>query len=172
MNYSSQIGQDRFVAETLDFKRDGVFVDIGCAFPISISNTFSLEKELNWKGLCVDLENLEDPSGGNWTELRPNSVHLIHDALTLDYKKVFKQHKLPAIIDYLSVDLEPPELTLECLFKLPFDSYKFRCITFETDEYRPGGAGRRDVSREFLTRKGYRFIKNEGQQDDYYILNI
>lgn len=53
--YHSQVGQDRFINETL-FKnfRKGVFVDIGAHDGIDLSNTYFFEKELDWTGLCLE----------------------------------------------------------------------------------------------------------------------
>jgi len=167
---TSQIGQDRFVLEQLKSKRNGVFIDIGCGFPRYISNTFLLESEYGWTGIGVDIEKMsEESTGETWEEIRPKTKLVIEDALSIDYGDLFKTSKLPNIIDYLSIDLEPPELTLECLFKIPFYDYKFRVITFETDEYRDGEK-RRDVSREYLASFGYSLIGNVNRQDDFYIL--
>lgn len=50
----SQSGQDAFVLYYFKNKRDGVFVDIGANDGISLSNTYYLEKELGWKGICFE----------------------------------------------------------------------------------------------------------------------
>ncbi len=52
--FYSQWGQDEFVVSVLKGKRNGYFVDIGAYDGITISNTYYLEKELDWKGLCVE----------------------------------------------------------------------------------------------------------------------
>jgi len=52
--FYSQWGQDEFVVSILNGKRNGYFVDIGAYDGITISNTYYLEKELDWKGLCVE----------------------------------------------------------------------------------------------------------------------
>ena len=54
MNYQSHIGQDAWVAECLNFKRTGYFLDFGAFYGKTISNTYSLEKDLGWKGICVE----------------------------------------------------------------------------------------------------------------------
>ena len=54
MHYSSHIGQDAWVAECLQFKRDGFFLDFGAFDGETISNTYALEKELGWRGICVE----------------------------------------------------------------------------------------------------------------------
>jgi hypothetical protein len=75
-------------------------------------------------------------------------------------------------IDYLSVDLEPPYLSLECLFKIPFDEYTFNIITFEVDNNREGDTKRIIESREFLKSKGYVLIGSIcSGQDDVYLHN-
>jgi FkbM family methyltransferase len=54
MKSYSEFGQDKWVLKTLDFKRDGYFVDIGAGDPIRGSNTYFMESELGWKGICVE----------------------------------------------------------------------------------------------------------------------
>ena len=50
----SQICQDWFVIDTLNLKRGGFFVEIGAASGVSLSNSFLLEKEFDWKGILVE----------------------------------------------------------------------------------------------------------------------
>jgi hypothetical protein len=70
------------------------------------------------------------------------------------------------------MDLEPPDLSLECLFKIPFDEYQFNIITFEVDNNREGDENRINKSREFLTSKGYTLIGSLcSGQDDVYLHN-
>ena len=53
--YYSQIGQDKYyIEEIIQFKCNGVFLDIGAYDGITGSNTYFLEKNLNWKGLLVE----------------------------------------------------------------------------------------------------------------------
>lgn len=51
---SGACGQDLLVADLLENKRDGVFVDIGANDGLTISNTRYLEKELGWSGIAVE----------------------------------------------------------------------------------------------------------------------
>ncbi|MCK4934666.1 MAG: FkbM family methyltransferase [Simkaniaceae bacterium] len=53
--YYSQYGQDKYVYETF-FKDQpsGTFVEIGAYDGIILSNTYFFEKELGWKGLCIE----------------------------------------------------------------------------------------------------------------------
>lgn len=47
-------GVDLFVAYKSNFKNDGYFVEFGAGDGIKASNTYILEKGLNWKGLLIE----------------------------------------------------------------------------------------------------------------------
>jgi FkbM family methyltransferase len=53
-SYRSQFGQDKFVAERMGFKRNGIFVDIGANDGVTLSNSYFFEKELGWTGIAVE----------------------------------------------------------------------------------------------------------------------
>ncbi len=54
-SYLSQFGQDKYVHEHFfQNKRNGVFVDVGAHDGIAINNTYFLEKELGWTGICIE----------------------------------------------------------------------------------------------------------------------
>jgi FkbM family methyltransferase len=50
----SKEGQDRWVLSVLQGKRNGYFVDIGAHDGKDDSNTYQLEKEYGWTGICVE----------------------------------------------------------------------------------------------------------------------
>ena len=52
----SQAGQDKFVLKMLNNKKNGKYIEIGAFDPIKISNTYILEKEYNWSGFSLDIE--------------------------------------------------------------------------------------------------------------------
>ena len=55
IKYYSQLGQDKWVInEVFKGKKDGFFLDVGSADGVFISNTYALEKHLNWHGICVE----------------------------------------------------------------------------------------------------------------------
>tara|TARA_R110000737_G_scaffold290813_1_gene297437 strand:+ start:48 stop:659 length:612 start_codon:yes stop_codon:yes gene_type:complete len=54
MNSYSQLNQDNIVLNFLNNKRDGFFVDIGANDGKDLSNTYLLEKDYNWSGICVE----------------------------------------------------------------------------------------------------------------------
>lgn len=55
MTSYSQIGQDLDVVRKYNSKRNGFFVDIGASDGITYSNTYLLEKEYGWNGICVEV---------------------------------------------------------------------------------------------------------------------
>lgn len=53
--YYSQSGQDKFLNQCIfKNKPNGFFIDIGANDGISYSNTYFFERELKWKGICVE----------------------------------------------------------------------------------------------------------------------
>ena len=175
MKLESQIGQDEFVLEQLKNKKNGFFIDIGSGHPIKINNTVALEKYYEWDGLSFDYGPPYAHAIGEVTlkefiefwEQNRNTKVITGDARNHDFKKIFESNNVPKIIDYLTVDLEPPSVTFEVLKLIPFDEYQFRVITFEHDFYRQPNT--REPSREFLKSYGYKLIKEVKNQEDWYI---
>ena len=62
----SQICQDYFVASYFNFKSNGIFIEFGATDGIKDSNTYSLEKQLNWSGVLVE------PIKSFYTKLKEN----------------------------------------------------------------------------------------------------
>ena len=50
----SQLAQDIFVVANTTHKKNNFFVEFGATDGITISNTYLLEKELNWKGILIE----------------------------------------------------------------------------------------------------------------------
>lgn len=163
-SYQSQIGQDRFVVQQLNEKRGGTFLDVGACFYKTISNTYYLEKALGWRGVAMDIDPKFEEE---WVLNRPNTQFLTCDATKVDYKQLSEDYNLGSVIDYLSLDLEPPEVTLAALQEILKSGLMFRVITFETDFYRYKDS--REPSRKLLDEYGYN-LTIEGEQDDFYVL--
>jgi hypothetical protein len=152
----SQACQDKFVLGVTKYKTNGCFLEIGAGHPILTSNTYTLEKNYNWKGIMVDYSNeFKDL----YKEHRPNSFHIIDDATNVDYKHVFELNNMPTNIDYLQIDLDVNNrstlTTLEILNNYIFDKHKFAAITFEHDVYTGNYFDTREKSREILNKRGY-----------------
>ena len=54
MTSYSQLGQDLHVLKIYNNKKNGYFVEIGASDGINLSNTFLLEKQYEWKGICIE----------------------------------------------------------------------------------------------------------------------
>jgi FkbM family methyltransferase len=52
-NYS-QLEQDINVLEFYNYKKGGYFIEIGASDGINLSNTYLLEKDYEWKGICIE----------------------------------------------------------------------------------------------------------------------
>ena len=54
MQFFSQDGQDEFLVRAFKNKRNGFFLDIGAFDGKYYSNTYLLEKEFGWRGICIE----------------------------------------------------------------------------------------------------------------------
>lgn len=129
-NYSQSL-QDIFTLSVLNGKRNGTYLEIGGADGIDINNTFLLESEYDWKGIAF--EWLE-PGWNSYTSKRKNPC-LCEDATKADYAKLLVDYDFPSQIDFLQVDIEPAQQTLDALKAIPHDRYRFSVICFETAIY-------------------------------------
>ena len=168
-NNWSQSMQDIFVMSMLDGKRNGVYVEIGADQPRVISNTYLLENNFDWSGVSFELD-ADKVTFFNTT--RKNKC-LCEDATLYDYKSIFEERNYPKQIDYLQLDIDPAEGTLNALKALPLDEYRFSVITYETDVY-SSGADIQDEEIAILKDAGYQLviknIKNEGNPfEDWWI---
>jgi FkbM family methyltransferase len=91
----SQHDEELLIRDFFQDKRDGVFVDLGCAWPIRGSTTYYLEKHLGWSGIAIDA--LAEYAS-QWAEVRPNAKFR-HYAVT-DHSGdtlTFYRHGWPAV---------------------------------------------------------------------------
>jgi len=159
----SQLGQDRFVAMALEDKRGGTFVDIGAGEPWRLSNTVALQYGLDWSGVLCDIEWAAELA----KQRKPCMV--FSDAFNVKWREVFEALAVDGRIDFLSLDLEPPELTEKMLDLLPLDAVRFSVACIEHDDYRgPRGKERRDRMRKRMRDSGYAHVACV-EQDDWWV---
>ena len=157
INYS-QCFQDIFVLSILDGKRDGTYLEIGCADPLYGNNTALLEKEYGWTGISIDIDSQWSTK---WEQ--QNRKCFIENALKINYSELLKNN----IIDYLQIDCDPPSISFEVLQKIPFHTHKFAVITFEHDHYADDTQSIKDKSRKYLQSFGYELVVSNVSPDDY-----
>lgn len=150
----SQCGQDLFVLSMLNGKRNGTYIEIGCCYGEELNNTALLERDFAWTGIAMDIQ---PDFVADYNSKRTNQA-ILQDATTADYAKLLADRGITDnIIDYASVDCEPPAITMAALKQLPLDTHKIRVITFEHDCYANGDAVLK-ASREYLLSKGYELV--------------
>lgn len=91
---NSQLGQDQWVLTQLNGKRNGTFVDIGAHDGKHFSNTYMLEKEYGWTGVCVEA-NCE-----TFAELEKNRIALCLPYAAWSKSNVmvnFQRHAVPML---------------------------------------------------------------------------
>lgn len=192
--FYSQAGQDQWVLEMTKNKRSGYFVDLGAYDGLNYSNTFYLEKNLGWNGICVEADPL------NYKELTRNRNCLCENVAVNDYagfvnfsssdmggkivnssdivitcdllENILIRNQSPEFIDYLSIDIEGNEIKV--LEKFPFNRWKFGLITVEHNLYCEGDSNKIRIM-EILTNNGYRVerenVSHEGYPfEDWYVL--
>jgi len=185
----SQYNQDTHVISFFEEMSDGYFVDIGAFDGISLSNSYKLETEFNWKGICVE------PQEDQFEKLRDSrSAICVKKALsdtsgeTLAFSKglldgwgknaalrgdqvevesatlteLLDQHNAPAFIQYMTLDTEGSEL--EILQGVNFDRYTFGYLCVEHNHV----VEKRSRIRALLEQNGYLFHKENHCDDDYY----
>jgi hypothetical protein len=90
-------------------------LEIGAHEPIFISNTYLLESVFSWQGISIELNR---DIVTRHKAMRSNPC-LLGDATTADYSDILDQAALPSVIDYLSIDIEPPQNSLIALKNIP-----------------------------------------------------
>ena len=155
INNYAQIYQDMFVLTLLNGKKYGTYLELGSNDPFYNNNTALLETVFDWKGISIDID---ESTVNNFKNSRNNLV-ICENALNINYEYLLKENKFPRLIDYLSLDCDPPEVSFEVLKLILNSNYKFKIITFEHDYYYNNEI--RDLSRKYLISQGYELLIND-----------
>ncbi len=161
MEYSySQIQQDVIVDGLLKNKENGFFLDVGAGWYDNLSNSCFFERNRAWKGIAIELAENDiygKPYAIGWEMFRKNTIFLKEDATIINYNEILEKYNAPKIIDYLSLDLEPPEISLIALQNIMKSDYIFKVITYEVDFARQKATI--NPSRKLLAENNYILIK-------------
>ena len=191
-NYKSQFEQDTHVLSVYNNKRNGFFVEIGAYDGIESPNTYVLEKDFGWTGLCVECNprfyssllntrscfksnsavyNVDDremefyDSGGYAGLVETNNhVHIVNDP-----KIIVRTKKLTTLLNEINAPVFIEYLSLdtegseyEILREHDFNKYKFGYICIEHNKIEKN----RKAIRELLESKGYIYHRENG--DSYW----
>jgi FkbM family methyltransferase len=112
-NYKSEGGQEKWVLKHLNNKKGGFFVDCGAAHPHITSNSWILEKEFDWKGVCIE------PNKFLFDELvKQRSAKCLNLAVTNEKGKLpFRLETLGSSLDKVSNMFSPANfdiIEVEC----------------------------------------------------------
>ena len=155
----SQAYQDYFVIKMTNYKQEGTFLEIGSNHPITHNNTNLLRTYYNWKGIMVEYDKSFETLYKNNCE---NSIYIIDDARSVNYKKLLDDNNFPKNIDYLQIDLDVNNRstldTLELLDRTLFDTYTFATVTFEHDIYTGNFFDTREKLRNIFKIRGYDLV--------------
>lgn len=161
--------QDLFILKVLDKKKNGTYLEIGASHPITDNNTYLLETEFGWTGVSVEW----NVQLGNMFNITRKNPCALADATQIDYTSLLQACNMPTHIDYLQLDIDPPDNTFKALNNINFNQYSFSIITYEHDFY-AGGFRERIESRKILESYGYTRIFSDVMHDnsafeDWYV---
>ena len=187
----NQAGQEEWVRSYLKDKRAGYFVDVGAYDGIESSNTFFLEKELGWEGLCIEsnpeyynkliytrgvkcVNKACMPFRGHATYKGIETFQSEHpgnstvESETLD--TLLLTASAPKDIDYISMDIEGHELSI--IESFPFCKWNVNLFTIEHNLYLIGDVYKTKIY-DIMSANGYdRVVENvmcpTGPYEDWY----
>lgn len=151
--YSQYNGFQDVFALFINQYQPGFVVDIGCRDRVG-SNSLLLLKR-GWGGVGADIND----HSSVWKDY-PKFFHQINASIKEDVDRLFAN--VPSIVDFLSIDVD--EASLQCLYNINFDDFKFKCICIEHDFY-IHGEKLRSPQRTVLEKNGYKRIIQTAAED-------
>ena len=177
--FYSQSSQDKWVCEYYKYKKNGYFVEVGAYDGIQTSNTYFLEKELDWNGICIEankniFKNLEANRKSKNLNIAINSkkgtCNLLGDKINNDgvgqliecdtLNEILLNNSCNKNIDYLSLDIEGMEY--EALLSLDFNYWNIKLMTVEHNLY-CSNSMQKDKIYKLLSEKGFERIVEDAK---------
>lgn len=190
--YTGEIGQDKWVLETVfPDLTDGFFVDVGSGHGTIGSNTKMLE-HAGWKGICIDpfpvymegrtcqvfKEVVFSEAGKEMTFRAAKGLAGLEDTLgawnnkarqapavkftTTTLDSILMRGNAPPFVHFISLDIEGAEY--EALKGFPFDRVRVGAWVIEHNNEEP----KRSDLKRLLESKGY-IRSHTFKQDDFYL---
>ncbi|MCP5043702.1 MAG: FkbM family methyltransferase [bacterium] len=151
----SQNEEELIIRDFFQDRREGFFVDVGCAFPVQYSTTYYLEKHLGWRGIGIDALSIY---AKNWKLLRPASRFFTFyvDDHSDDIKKFYKAG-VPALSSGIKdrvfngrklnqTEVEVATITLDKLLEMN-DVEKVDFLSMDIEEAEPAALQGFDIER-------------------------
>ena len=189
----SQIYQDLFVMYFTKGRQNGTFLEIGGGNGLDLSNTYILEKKLNWKGIICEpnrslLKNIKKNRNAKIETkpvdkyckkniyfhenndpyfssiLKKNSKNNKYLTNSICLNHLLEKNKILKEIDYISIDTEGNEF--EIIKNFNFDTFYVKIFTIEHNF----NEKIRKKIFILMKNKGYkRVFKHLSHMDDWYI---
>jgi len=131
----SEYGQDTWIINYFNQKRNGFFVDVGCVHPFKNNNTALLDIHYDWTGLCVgthDIESFDRKVYGNlnWSS-RKNSSFIFDKPNNIDYENVLESLGCRNGVDCLSIGKDLSEDAVRFIDIFPFERFPVSLLTID-----------------------------------------
>ena len=170
--FYSQANQDKWVCEYFGYKKNGYFIEVGAFDGVHMSNTYALEKHLEWEGVCIEANpsmysrlvanrtskncNVAVTSYRGYCKFSDDKIvsddekGVIVNCDTLD--SVLESVNANKEIDYLSIDIEGQEYNVLQCFN--FDKWNIKLMTVEHNLYL-NGPEEKNKLYELLTKNNF-----------------
>ncbi|MES2694485.1 MAG: FkbM family methyltransferase [Verrucomicrobiota bacterium] len=173
MNFYSEFGEDRWIADNLPLPATGYYVDVGCAHPTEGSNTAFLRAR-GWRGLAIDA----NPGwGAVWQTAAPDHFvqAFVSDKriVSFEFKEAHYESRItPGNTRYAAVPLwtlVDHDYDID-LLTLDVEGHEFEVLTtldnwripqlppIIVSEYNTRGIGEDMRVRDYLLARGYRLV--------------
>lgn len=170
--YYSACGQDQWVLETLGFKTNGFFVDLGSGDGITYNNTYALETQYAWNGICVEntqdhFQNLQLNRSCDLHNITVNKADglcyidedgkIVETGTTLvdciSFDTLMSQNGFGGTIDYLSVNVGNSQR--QVIESIDFSIHDITLISIQNNIYRSNFIGSDDDIFLYMKEQGY-----------------
>lgn len=197
-NFKSQFGQDKYVINNIyPGLTNGYFIEVGAYDGIESSNTYALEKNYNWDGICVEcnpsfypniqkIRTCKLSTDAVWN--KDNETLTFIDETGYSGIEITNKHNLPnsrritvktkklstILKEYSApsfihyLSIDTEGSEFEILNSHNFSEYIFGFITVEHNFIEEN----RNNIRRLLESKGYKFVRENNVDDDYVLINL
>lgn len=188
----SQMAQDVLILVLTNYLKNGYFVEFGATDGISLSNTFLLETEYGWNGICAEpipfqYEKLKSNRKcsvdnrvvynvtGETIKFKINQESLDESGIVDDDKDaievesvtlvdLLRQYNAPKNINYMSIDTEGSEFLI--IENFDFYNYNVDIITIEHNYVEEN---RKKIYSHLIPLGYKRILTDKSKWDDWYI---